>query len=241
MAGYRERIYAQYLQTGGSEPDKRELLGPRAASLSKLIREQFPEDKEAAILDLGCGHGAIVYFAHQAGYGNTIGVDRSEAQVAAAARLGISGISEADVLEKLNSLPEATQDVVIAFDVMEHFTKDELLGCLDQIWRVLKPGGKCIMHAPNGASPFCGRIRYGDITHELALTQESLSQVCRACGFSRITCYEDQPVAHGFKSGMRWLLWQFIRGLVRFYIAAETGVFDSRMIISQNLFCIAVK
>jgi hypothetical protein len=112
---------------------------------------------------------------------------------------------------------------------------------LDQIFRVLKPGGRLIIHAPNGASPFGGRIRYGDFTHELAFTPESLTQVCQVCGFSQITCYEDQPVPHGIKSGLRWLLWQAIRSVWRFYLAVETGAMDSGMIFSQNLFCIAIK
>jgi hypothetical protein len=98
-----------------------------------------------------------------------------------------------------------------------------------------------IIHAPNGASPFCGHIRYGDFTHELAVTRESMTRLCQVCGFSRISCYEDQPVPHGIKSGIRWLLWKVIRGVLRFYFAVETGAFGSGMIFSQNLFCIAIK
>jgi len=182
-----------------------------------------------------------LYFARQAGYHNTAGIDWSAAQVAEAGRRGITGIIEGDVLQVLETFSAGSQDVVIAFDVIEHFTKDELLGCLDQIYRVLKTGGKLIIHAPNGTSPFCGRVRYGDLTHELAVTQESMTQLCQVCGFSQISCYEDQPVPHGLKSGVRWLLWKVIRGLLRSYIAVETGATDSGMIFSQNLFCIATK
>jgi len=98
-----------------------------------------------------------------------------------------------------------------------------------------------IIHAPNGASPFGGRIRYGDFTHELAFTQESLRQVARVCGFSQVWCYEDQPVPHGLKSGLRWLLWKCLRGVLRGYLAVETGSLDPGVILTQNLFCIAVK
>jgi hypothetical protein len=65
--------------------------------------------------------------------------------------------------------------------------------------------------------------------------------LCQVCGFSRIACYEDQPAPHGIKSGIRWLLWKVIRGVLSFYIAVETGVLNSGMIFSQNLFCIATK
>jgi len=48
-------------------------------------------------------------------------------------------------------------------------------------------------------------------------------------------------VPHGIKSSLRWLLWQVIRGILRFYMAVESGAMDSGMIFSQNLFCIAIK
>ena len=243
MEAYRRRLYQHYLAAGaqGQGLEGVDRLDLRAAHLQKLIRQHFPPDKDAAILDVGCGHGAMLYFAWQAGYRNTVGIDCSAAQVAEAGRRGITGIIEGNVLQVLDSFAAESQDVVIAFDVIEHFTKDELLGCLDQIYRVLKTGGKLIIHAPNGASPFCGRIRYGDFTHELAVTRESMTQLCQVCGFSQISCYEDQPVPHGLKSGIRWLLWKVIRGLLRSYMAVETGVWDSGLIFSQNLFCIATK
>lgn len=243
MEAYRQRLYQHYLTAGaaGEALEGIDRLDLRAAHLQNLIRQHFPRDKDAAILDVGCGHGAMLYFARQAGYHNTAGIDCSAAQVAEAGRRGITGIIEGDVLQVLDTFPAESQDVVIAFDVIEHFTKDELLGCLDQVYRVLKTGGKLIIHAPNGASPFCGRIRYGDFTHELAVTAESMAQLCRVCGFSQSSCYEDQPVPHGLKSGVRWLLWKFIRGLLRCYVAVETGAMDSGMIFSQNLFCVATK
>jgi 2-polyprenyl-3-methyl-5-hydroxy-6-metoxy-1,4-benzoquinol methylase len=238
MEPYRQRLYQHYSADETPGPDR---LDFRTAHLQRLIRQHFPPDQGAAILDIGCGHGAILSFARQAGYHNTVGIDWSASQVAEAERRGITGIIEGDVLQVLESFAAASQDVVIAFDVIEHFTKDELLFCLDQIYRVLKTGGKLIIHAPNGDSPFCGHIRYGDFTHELAVTRESLTQLCQVCGFSRIACYEDQPAPHGIKSGIRWLLWKVIRGVLSFYIAVETGVLNSGMIFSQNLFCIATK
>ena len=47
----------------------------------------MPPNRDAAILDIGCGHGAILYALQQAGYHNARGVDGSAEQVQAAARL----------------------------------------------------------------------------------------------------------------------------------------------------------
>lgn len=240
---YRSRIYANYVD--GREvalaPASIEGLRSRAPYLEKLVREHFPEDRDAEVLDLGCGHGALLHFARQAGYRNLHGVDRSPQQVAAAAALGISGVVEGDLLDMLRSRAAGSVQAVVTFDVIEHFTKDELVAFVDEVHRVLAPGGRWIIHAPNGESPFGGRMLYWDFTHELCFTRTSLAQLLISSGFSRVGCYEDAPVPHGLKSAARWLLWRMIRGLLLVYIAAETGAFDRECIFSQNLLAVATK
>lgn len=240
---YRSRLYARYAgaREGAPAPASTADLQPRAAYLTDLIRRHFPADRAARVLDLGCGHGALLHFARRAGYNNLRGVDTSPEQVAAARRLDIHGVELGDVLQTLRGLSEGACDVVVAFDVIEHFTKPEVLEVVDEVRRVLASGGRWILHAPNGESPFAGRIRYGDFTHELAFTHESLSQLLLCSGFSEVRCFEDRPVIHGVVSALRWVSWMCIRALLRFYLAAETGDLAARSIFSQNLLAVAVK
>lgn len=238
---YRTRIYRHYVQARAQAlaPDTVAGLAPRAPALHKLVRQHFPADRNAAVLDLGCGHGALLHFARAAGYTNLRGVDGSPEQVAAARRLGIDGVEEGDLRDALAAQPDASLDVVVAFDVIEHFTRDELLPFVDEVRRVLKPGGRWIIHVPNGESPFGGRMRYWDMTHELAFTRTSLAQLLLSSGFAEVRCFEDQPVVHGAKSALRWVLWQGFRALLRLYIAAETGDAGGGHIFSQNLLAVA--
>ena len=240
---YRTRIYQSYVSAGPQvlAPKTVEGLEPRRAHLEKLIRDHFPPDRDAAIIELGCGHGAVVHFARNAGYRNVVGVDRSAEQVALAAALGIDGVREGDLMETLRALADESYESVVAIDVIEHFTKDELLALVDEVLRVLKPGGRWIMHAPNGESPFFGRMRYGEFTHELAFTRESLEQLLLPSGFSEVRFFEDGPVPQGLKSGVRWLLWKLIRGVLRFYLAVEFGTGGRDVIVSQILFAVGVK
>lgn len=240
---YRSRIYSSYVnaRTAKLAPDSIDGLAPRAPYLRRLIHRHFPADRQAAIIDLGCGHGAIIHFARLAGYANVRGVDGSAEQVAAAKGLGIQGIEEGDLLQTLAGLQNATQDCIVTFDVIEHFTRDELIGLVDEVRRVLKPGGRWIIHVPNGESPFSGRMRFGDLTHELAFTRTSIAQLLYSSGFSDVGCFEDEPIPHGLKSGVRWLLWKGIRGMLRLYLAAETGDTARDAIFSQNLLAVAVK
>lgn len=243
MPNYRNRIYQSYVHARQQSlaPESIDGLRPRAPYLKKLIREHFPSDKTATILDLGCGHGALVYFARKAGYSNVTGVDRSLQQVAEAQCLGIEGIKQGNLMEELQALEDHSQDVVIAFDVIEHFTKNELIHFIDEVHRVLRKGGRWIIHAPNGESPFGPRMYFWDFTHELAFTRTSITQLLKSSGFSLVTCHEDTPIPHGLKSAVRWLLWKAIRGGLRLYLAAETGAGEKACIFSQNFLTVAVK
>jgi SAM-dependent methyltransferase len=237
---YRDRIYRHYVEAATEKlaPDTLAGLQSRAPHLAKLVARHFPADRNAAIVDLGCGHGALLHFARKAGYTNLLGYDRSPSQVAAARRLDIP-VREGDLFEAIRALPAESQDVVVAFDVIEHFNKGELIDFTDQTLRVLKPGGRWIIHVPNGASPFSGIMRYGDLTHELSFTPESLTQLALASKFRSIECFEDEPVAHGLKSTVRLALWKVLRGVLRLYLAVETGA--AQPVLTQNMLAVAVK
>jgi 2-polyprenyl-3-methyl-5-hydroxy-6-metoxy-1,4-benzoquinol methylase len=242
-SNYRNRIYSAYLSgwQEGMAPESLGGLNPRLPSLKKLVQRHFPPDYEATILDVGCGHGALVHVIRQMGYQNIRGVDRAPEQVAAAMRLGIQGIAQGDVLEELSRQADGSLDCVVAFDLIEHFTKDELIGLVDEVCRVLRLGGRWIIHSPNAESPFGNRLLFGDFTHELAFTRTSLAQILLSSGFSNVRCFEDQPVVHGLKSAIRWVLWKVFRNLLRLYMAAETGDLGRDAVFSQNLICVAFK
>jgi 2-polyprenyl-3-methyl-5-hydroxy-6-metoxy-1,4-benzoquinol methylase len=236
---YRARLYSSYVRTHIGEKSLEHRLTSRAPYLNRVVQAYFPPQRSANILELGCGNGALLYLAQRAGYSNLRGIDVSEQQVAEAHKLGIDFVRQGDLMETLARSADESVDFVIAFDVIEHFSKRELLGFVDQVRRVLHKGGQWLLHQPNAASPFFGRIRYGDYTHEQAFTVSSITQLMLAGGFHSVACYEDVPVVHGAKSMLRYILWRFIRIALRLYLAAETGT--SREIFTQNFLAVATK
>lgn len=240
---YRGKIYDYYQSAGqkSSSPDTVADLKPRSAMLRNIIKMHFPLDRNISILDLGCGHGAFIYFMKEAGYKNVVGVDISPEQVQKANALNIPEVAQGDLLEYLIDLNNETQDCVISFDVIEHFNKNELFMFIEQVYRVLKPQGKWIIHAPNGEPPFGGMIFFGDYTHELAFTPRSMTQVMKSMGFSKLSFYEDRPIPHGVKSSIRWILWHVIRFFLRLYMVIETGYGGSDLVFSQNFLSVVEK
>ena len=243
MTELRARIYRHYVHAGSKPlaPATVDGFAPRASSLRRVIKKCVAGDRMVSVLDLGCGHGALVFVLRRAGYFNVLGVDVSPEQVAEASRLGIEGVREGDLLATLRGMTSQSQDVVVAFDVIEHFTKDELLPFVDEVLRVLKPGGRWIIHAPNGDSPFVGAILYGDMTHEQAFTRASLSQLLLSSGFSRLECFESGPIPSGIKRLVRWMLWRIIGLLLRVWNAAETGDPGRDAIYTRNMLAVAYK
>jgi SAM-dependent methyltransferase len=240
---YRSRLYQHYLSTH-DRPNLGQIqqdLKHRAPYLKQLIRRWIPEDRFIRILDLGCGYGALLYFLKESGYCYLSGVDRSPEQVMVARQLEIDAVQEGDVLDFLRKKEDHSYDVVIAFDILEHFTKQEIFIIVDEIYRVMQSKGKLILHVPNGEGIFSGRIYFGDLTHQTAFTCQSIHQLMSAVGFTRIDFVEDTPVVHGVKSGTRYVLWKVFRSLFRLIYMAETGDTGRGLILTQNLIAVVEK
>jgi SAM-dependent methyltransferase len=170
-----------------------------------------------------------------------LGVETSPGQVEFARQLGVSSVVSGDLVPFLRNSAAEVFDVVVVFDVIEHFCKDEVLEIMDQAYRVLRPGGRLIVHAPNAEGIFGSRIFWSDFTHEMAFTREGLRQLTCASGFSSIEFSEDLPVVHGIKSLVRRIVWAGLRSIFRLACMAETGDSGSGLILTQNLLAVANK
>ncbi len=240
---FRDRIYGGYVT---STPDIEKItdcvdFNSRGVTMRYLINNFFPKNKNSKILEIGCGHGTLIYFAKMMGYENIEGIDSSAQQVTLAKSLGITGVREGDLMCELRALDLEVLDTVVAFDVIEHFTKDELIDLVDGVHKVLKPNGSWIIHAPNARSPFFGVIQYGDFTHEQAFTEASLTQLLKNSGFREIHFVECGPIIYGVKSFLRVIVWRLTRMLLSIVNAAETGSLERNTIWTRNFYAIAIK
>jgi 2-polyprenyl-3-methyl-5-hydroxy-6-metoxy-1,4-benzoquinol methylase len=236
---YKARLYETYLadhlapRKGGASA---EALRARAVRWDKTLRAFLPTDHSAAIADLGCGYGSIVWWLQQRGYDHAEGVDVSQDQIEQGTRLGVRNLHQGEVLDFLRAAP-GRYDLLIARDLFEHLTKAEILEGLSLCGEALRPGGALLLQVPNGESPFAGRIIYGDFTHETAFTQASIGQVLRAAGFGSIACHPMRPVVYGVKSWLRAIAWRVIEAAIVTAIVAEMG--PVRPIVTQNLLVVA--
>jgi SAM-dependent methyltransferase len=238
---WRQRFLARYVSTHAAVSDAAANLDRRWPFLQRFVGDHFPPDKDARIVDLGCGHGAIVWGARRLGYRQVEGVDASPEQVAMAQTLKIDGVRQGDLMAELRAAPADSVDAIVLFDLYHYFDPATQLRLADEVRRVLKPGGRFILHLPNGEALFSGRVRYWDIMATGSFTRRSIEQLLLVCDFKNVACFEDQPIAHGLKSAVRFVLWKIVRGVLRLVMAAETGETGKDAIFSQTFVAVARK
>lgn len=241
-ASWKHRLYANYVssgQAGAFTASAEQTFRPRKAYIQHLVARYFPSDRSAEILDLGCGHGAFLYFLAKAGYTRARGVDTSPEQIGKAREFGITTAQCQPAFEYISGLQGESLDMVLLFDILEHLERQELFDLLDEVRRVLRPGGVCLIHVPNGEGLFGMRIRFGDLTHVQSFTQNSVRQLLTTVGFSQVRSHEERPVVHGLASLARRVLWELGTLHLRLLFAAETG--STKIMLSQNLLVQAMK
>lgn len=241
---YKEIIYKNYtsLNSLKSIPKVLSQNLKRGPLYNFLITNFFPRNKNIKILDLGCGYGDFVWFMKQKGFLNVVGIDNSDEMITAGKKLGVSQIVKDDVMDYLKNLPSSSCDVITAIDIIEHFKKEDLFYLIKEIYRVLNSSGLLITHQPNADSPFVNSILYGDFTHELAFTKQSMSQLVLSNGFESLQSYEVKPLIHGIKSFLRYILWVFItKNILLLFNLVETGSFSFKTIMSRNFITVSKK
>lgn len=239
--GYKDSIYGNYLKNHtnnlyGAQSIKS--IRSNFTSWNYYYKKILPVDKGSIFLDIGCGTGAFVYFLHDLGYVNVEGVDISQQQIDEGIRLGITGLICSDARQFLKN-SHKKYDCIIARDVLEHLTKDEIFELLPLVKASLKESGVFIMQSPNGEGISYSGLYYGDFTHEVVFTRSSLNQIFLNTGFAQASYYPTGPVPHGVFSTIRWILWQLLVLKARFYKVIETG--NARGIFTQNIIAKAVR
>jgi SAM-dependent methyltransferase len=182
-----------------------------AKATRKRLGPWLPADLNTPVLDLGCGFGAFLRLLEQLGYTDLTGVDLGPAQIAVA-RQGCprSKIMQSDLREFLEAADPGSYGLITGFQVIEHFTKEEILPLLALINRALYSGGRVIFETPNAASPWWGAVAYGDFTHEWFFTPAGLGNILRNAGLVSFEARPCGPYVHGVKSFIRVMLWQVI-------------------------------
>jgi 2-polyprenyl-3-methyl-5-hydroxy-6-metoxy-1,4-benzoquinol methylase len=200
----------------------------------------LPLNRDAKILEVGCGYGRYLKELLDMGYTNAYGIDISEEQIQYARReLGLSIAEKADAVDWLRNKNDQF-DCILVLDVLEHLQTDYLLTLGESIYSSLKPGGRVLVQVPNGVLPLNDH-RYGDLTHMRAFTTKSMRQFFLLSGLKPIGYYDIPPIMNGIVGFIRRVLWSFVlKPIIACYMMVANG---SRMggIYTPNFLAVAQK
>jgi len=221
--GLRAAVLAAYLS---SSRGIHRAIGPAEyAAYSRAyrwyLRGWLAAGAGRAWLDLGCGQGQLLRLAGELGFAAR-GVDASPEMLAVAERIGLA-VEIGDAFAVLAKTPSGSLAVVSAFDLVEHFSRDNGFRLLREMRRVLQPGGLALLKLPNAASPFGAAIAADDLTHEAAYTPQTIAQLGSLAGFAAGEVRELGPPPLGVTSFARWLAWRALAGGCRLFDTIETG------------------
>lgn len=149
------------------------------------LETHLPDDRAAAILDIGCGYGFALRAARSLGYTNLLGLEASAQQADRARSAGFQVESSADSIEWLSARQDKF-DCILLLDVIEHIPRARQIEFLRAVHRALRAGGRLVLTTPNANAILAARWLYNDYTHHSSFTEHSLDFVLRNAAFDRI-------------------------------------------------------
>ena len=135
----------------------------------------------APVLDIGCGRGEFVALLGAAGI-EARGIDADADMVAYAQGDGLP-VEQADAVEYLNGIDEASVGGIFMAQVVEHMPPAALVRLFELAARKLRPGGLLVAETINPLSPIALRNYFADLTHAQPLVPETLELLARQAGF----------------------------------------------------------
>ena len=115
------------------------------AHVAQKVQALVPA-RNASVLDVGCGSGALLQRLAALGYSNLCGLDIAPPDTQGGATPSVRYI-ECDLDACTTPLPAQSVDLALSIEVFEHV--ENLGSLLDELERVLAPGGLLLATTPN--------------------------------------------------------------------------------------------
>ncbi len=159
----------------------------------KMVKQHKPEtvwtidllkiQQGESVLELGCGSGyAMKLIIEQAKADRIVGLDLSPAVIRSAKMRNKKALEDGKaklVQANVKSLPFEDEQFEKAFSIHTIYFWDELSATTSEIFRVLKPGGSCVITLCNGKNG----EQWEDVNR---LIHEQLIPSMKNCGFTEV-------------------------------------------------------
>jgi 2-polyprenyl-3-methyl-5-hydroxy-6-metoxy-1,4-benzoquinol methylase len=135
------------------------------------------------VLEIGFGNGPLIGWLHSIGV-EIFGVELNAVLVDRCRRLLGEGRAFTDLNDDRLTADAGSFTHIVAFDVIEHISQDDLPNFLTRLKSLLAARGCIILRFPNGDSPF-GRIyQHGDPTHVTTIGRSKIAYFAQQTGLA---------------------------------------------------------
>lgn len=175
---FKYRDWKSWSQTNFAKYSKSDSAYYRNELIKAGISSNF---SELSCFEVGFGNASFSAWANDNGI-RYFGTEVNNELLALAKENNLNVFSAEVDISKI--LEPRSIDLIVAFDVLEHLTIDEISALINSACRCLKPGGKIIARFPSGDSPFSRAMQHGDLTHRTTIGSLMIRQLCMQAGLA---------------------------------------------------------
>lgn len=205
-----------------------EMCARRLGLRNRYLRFIRDANRQALVVELGCGPGHFLHELSSAGFDTVVGVDACAAYAA-------PGIKHGDATEFLAGQPRQSVGAIIALDLLEHLEPHQISSLLGQAARVLMRDGLMLIRVPNAASPLGMANQAGDLSHRSALTEVSIKQLAFDAGLRCASFEEPLSYPRSLSAIVGRAMWPLYRAATR-AVLASFGQHPT--VLTPNLVCV---
>jgi 2-polyprenyl-3-methyl-5-hydroxy-6-metoxy-1,4-benzoquinol methylase len=169
------------------------------------------------ILEVGFGNGQFLGWAASQGH-TAVGIELNERLIQRATERGFNASTS---VEGLPDQAPKVFDLIVAFDVIEHIERDDLIGFLRHLQAYTNKDTQLVFRFPNGDNPFAAYLQNGDWTHRTAIGSLMIKQLAALAGYDVVAVRRSVTPMKGTSLRrraqllvgwpLRWLLGSVIR------------------------------
>jgi SAM-dependent methyltransferase len=183
----------------------------------------LPSDRDAAVLDVGCGTGRVLAFLAARGYRRLEGFDRDPGAVAIARARVAGAIAVEDNWDRFFTSRGRAFDLVILKDVIYYVPREKVVDALNRVRASMKPGGRVIIEVFNGAAFTGPFIAYKDDAILWTPVEQTVQSFLERAGFRNVALHQHVPPARTLKRRLFNLLGRIWRLVLHAIYTVERG------------------
>jgi SAM-dependent methyltransferase len=209
----------------------------RIAVVAAEYRGLLPQDKQAAILDIGYGNGWFMAACRELGYRNISGADFGVDDKSYMEDWGVKIYRiEKEIGEFLRGHREEF-DFIHMSHVVEHIPKHSLLWVGDALYQALRKDGTLYLRTPNMEGPTPTSSYFVTLGHEYGFCGSNLTSLLDICGFDDFRFLRPAPpIGIKQKAGtlLRWPFLVISAAKHRLFGVNQGGQFQTELIVTAR-------